>query len=148
MTDPAERPVGPLPYLLALFVASCVILSCGGPLREATVPVPAEEAVARAARVLESFDYNVMEVDRDDGVVSGTRSAGVEPDVLWRVTVHITAVEDGAAARYRLESRATRAVETPTQGRSSQSDLPSLRLYRVPPDHLDEILAELADSRR
>lgn len=148
MMDSAGRVSRRILHLLTPFVTSWLILSCGGPPRETTVPVPAEEAVTRAARVLESFDYNVVEMDRADGVVSGTRSAGVEPDVLWRVTVHVTPVEGGAAARYRLESRATRAVEIPTQGRSSQSDLPSIRLYRVPPDHLDEILAELADRRR
>lgn len=148
MADTVGRTIRRILPLLTPFVTSWVVVSCGGPPREATVPVPAEDALTRAARVLESFDYNVMEVDRGDGVVTGTRSAGQEPDILWRVTVHVTSLEDGAAARYRLESRATRTAEIPDERRRSSSDLPSIRFNRVPPDHLDEILAALADWRR
>lgn len=129
---------------LSLLVAVAV-LACA-PRREATVPFPPSDALTRATRVLESFEYNVVEVDREEGLVRGTRTPehlarGVLPrssgtpdpsqDILWEVTVHVTPVGDGS--HYRLESRTT-------------GDLRALE--SVDPKHLDRILEALADWRR
>lgn len=130
--------------ILTVLVVFSAVTSCGAPPREATIPFPPDHAVTRAARILESFDYAVVELDRAEGVVRGTRAAGRRPEVLWEVTVHVTAEEEGTMARYRLESRATSTVERGARG-SAQSDLPSVRTNRVPPSHLDEILVALAD---
>lgn len=130
--------------LLTVLVVSSTVASCGAPRREAIIPVPPDHAVTRALRILESFDYTVVEVDRTDGVVRGTRGDGRQPEVLWEVTVHVTPEQGGTVARYRLESRATSTVEMQSR-RSSESDLPSVRINRVPPSHLDEILMTLAN---
>lgn len=126
-------------------LVAVAVLACA-PRREATVPFPPSDALTRATRVLESFEYNVVEVDREEGLVRGLRTPehlarGVlarssdrsDPsmDVLWEVTVHVTPAGDGS--HYRLESRTTgdpRALES------------------VDPKHLDRILEILADWRR
>lgn len=117
------------------------VLACA-PRRLATVPYSPSDALTRATRILESFEYNVVEVDREAGLVRGMRSSGrlargvlaassdspdASREVLWEVTVHVTPADAGS--HYRLESRAT-ALESVDQ------------------THLDRILRVLADWRR
>lgn len=131
----------PIPLLLLALVA----IACA-PRREATVPFPPSDALDRAARILESFDYNVVELDRERGAVRGVRTAEhLSPsvlargsrmptppgEILWEVTVHVTPSGDGA--RYRLDSRSMSGVR---------------RLEQVDQRHLDRVLEALADWRR
>lgn len=112
---------------LSLLVAVAV-LACA-PRREATVPFLPSDALTRATRILESFEYNIVEVDREEGLVRGMRTP--QRLALWEVTVHVTPAGDGS--HYRLESRTTgdpRAYES------------------VDSEHLDRILEVLADWRR
>lgn len=123
---------------LVLVVA---LLACA-PRREAIVPFSPSDALTRATRILESFEYNIVDVDREAGLVRGVRTSGHLPrgalarnpdnpdasrEVLWEVTVHVTPADAGS--HYRLESRAT-ALESVGQ------------------KHLDRILRVLADWRR
>ncbi|MDX1568117.1 MAG: hypothetical protein R3223_09980 [Longimicrobiales bacterium] len=147
MTIPSCKIPDRIACLLAILFASPTIASCGDPPRVATVPLPPDDAVTRAAHVLESFDYTVVDLDREEGIVRGTRDSGNSRGVLWEVRVHVRPESDGSAARYRLESRATATVDT-RRRRSSDSDLPYIRFNEVPSSHLDEILATLADWRR
>ena len=131
-------------FLLALVLAG-LLAGCASP-REATVPVPPSEALTRAERILESFEYNVVEVDREAGLVRGLRTAehltsetsGVgssDPDtsreVIWEVTVHVSRAGEGTL--YRLEGR-------------TLGDLPGLE--RVDSGHMNRILAALTEWRR
>lgn len=114
---------------LALPVLVLGALSCA-PRREALVPLSPSDALARAVRILESFEYNVVERDEERGRVRGIRTAeymavgnhidrtGDEgrlsrEEGVWEVTVHVTSAETGS--RYRLEARATRGQVDPTQ---------------------------------
>lgn len=130
-----------LPLLLLAFFA----LACA-PRREAVVPFAPADALTRASRILESFEYNVVEVDPEEGLVRGVRSAehlstsvlsrgsrapAPSEDVLWQVTVHVTPSGDGSL--YRLEADATSGA---------------YRLEDVDPVHLDRLLEALAEWRR
>lgn len=133
-------------HSLPLLLLALVTLACA-PRREATVPFSPPDALTRAVRILESFEYNVVEIDRDRGLVRGIRTAehlstsvvlggsrGPTPpgDVLWEVSVHVTPSGD-EGAHYRLESRvATDAYH----------------LDYIDPAHLDRILVALADWKR
>lgn len=125
----------PLPFL----ILAAGTLACA-PSREATIPFPPADALARAVRVLESFDYNVVEVNRDEGFARGLRAAELlapgllsrnSGDIVWEVTVHVYPVDGGA--RYRLESDALGDAGV---------------LEHVDSRHMDRILAALADWRR
>lgn len=133
--------------LLLILLLALAAASCGTP-REAAVSLSPDDALTWAVRTLESFEYNVVEVDSADGVVRGIRSAnplapgaggapsvsrGAPVDALWTVTVTVSPV--GTGARYRVDGSATpRTTER--------------RRNRIPPSHLDRILVRLADRRR
>lgn len=108
-------------------------VACFYPSREASVPFPPEDALNRAVRVLEAFDYNVLSVDRERLFVRGVRPTEEQGrQILWQVTVSVAPEVGESRVRLRLDSRATGWVEARDAG-PDWRDRDWFRVNRVPP---------------